>query len=229
MTNKPMFSVERELLSSICDDFEAGQHSKACEGASKLRAILDDKYRAPPINIHCHATNVQIISNEDGSYTLINKVDQEQNPKITGRVYSFSADETALAAQHQGGVTLEQVLKAYDYANSHPHKYLRGTTNWCAAVAHALNVQQSAPVADHTQCEECKGWGYHENHHESGGTECGECGGSGKAPVSVVMPEPYSLAMFQMISRFESVTPEQFELVWSACREEVSRLNGIKP
>ena len=86
-----------------------------------------------------------------------------------------------------------------------------------------------APIADHTQCEECKGWGYHENHHEGGGTECGECDGSGKATVSVVMPEPYSLAMYQMISGFESVTPEQFDLVWSACREEVSRLNGIKP
>lgn len=43
-------------------------------------------------------------------------------------------------------ITLEQVLKAYDYANSHPHKYLRGTTNWCAAVAHSLNAEQPAPV-----------------------------------------------------------------------------------
>lgn len=46
-----------------------------------------------------------------------------------------------------------------------------------------LNAEQLAPVADHTQCEECKGWGYHENHHEGGGTKCGECGGSGKATV----------------------------------------------
>lgn len=37
-------------------------------------------------------------------------------------------------------ITLEQVLKAYEYAEEHPHKYLRGTTNWCAAVAHSLNV-----------------------------------------------------------------------------------------
>lgn len=50
-------------------------------------------------------------------------------------------------------ITLEQVLKAYEYANSHPHKYLRGTTNWCAAVAHILNEQtpsaqkQGEPVA----------------------------------------------------------------------------------
>lgn len=50
-------------------------------------------------------------------------------------------------------ITLEQVLKAYEYADSHPHKYLRGTTNWCAAVAHALNVQQPAPV-DKYRCEQ---------------------------------------------------------------------------
>lgn len=49
------------------------------------------------------------------------------------------------------------------------------------------------------------------------------------APVAVLMPEPYSLAMFQMISGFESVTPEQFDLVWSACRAEMARLNGDKP
>lgn len=47
------------------------------------------------------------------------------------------------------------------------------------------------------------------------------------APVAV-MPEPYSLAMFQMISGFDSVTPEQFDLVWSACRAEMGRLNGVK-
>ena len=108
----------------------------------------------------------------------------------------------------------------------HPTDY--GIDDECYEIQ-ALYAEQPAPVADHPQCEECKGWGYHENHYEGGGTECGACGGSGKAPVSVVMPEPYSLAMFQMISGFESVTPEQFDLVWSACREEVSRLNGLKP
>ena len=121
-------------------------------------------------------------------------------------------------------ITLEQVLKAYKYADSHPHKYLRGTTNWCAAVAHALNVQQPAPVADHTQCEECKGWGYHENHYEGGGTECGECGGSGNASVAVFMPE-------RMYSDSFPSWAEEQKLVcgWNACLEEVSRLNGVKP
>ena len=38
-------------------------------------------------------------------------------------------------------ITYQQVFKAYEYAESHPHKYLRGTTNWCAAVAHSLNIK----------------------------------------------------------------------------------------
>ena len=44
-------------------------------------------------------------------------------------------------------LTLEQVLKAYEYAESHPHKYLRGTTNWCAAVAWHLNQQEPTTFA----------------------------------------------------------------------------------
>lgn len=49
----------------------------------------------------------------------------------------YTSPPAPVAAPH---VTLQQVLKAYDYAESHPHKYLRGTTNWCAAVAHELNA-----------------------------------------------------------------------------------------
>ena len=39
-------------------------------------------------------------------------------------------------------ITLDQILKAYDYADNHPHRYLRGTTNWCASVACHLNQQE---------------------------------------------------------------------------------------
>ena len=51
----------------------------------------------------------------------------------------------------------------------------------------AHRVNDALKPADHPQCEECKGWGYHENHHEGGGTECGECGGSGNATVAVAL------------------------------------------
>ena len=44
-------------------------------------------------------------------------------------------------------VTMADVMRAWEYAEDHPHKYLRGTTNWCAAVAHSLNQRsQSAPA-----------------------------------------------------------------------------------
>lgn len=86
-----------------------------------------------------------------------------------------------------------------------------------------LYAEHPAPVADHTQCEECKGWGYHENHHEGGGTECGECGGSGNAPVAVVMPG-------RMYSDSLPSWAEEQKLVrgWNACLEEVARLNVVK-
>lgn len=38
-------------------------------------------------------------------------------------------------------VSMAQVFKAVEYADDHPDRYLSGTTNWCAAVAFALNRQ----------------------------------------------------------------------------------------
>lgn len=125
-------------------------------------------------------------------------------------------------------ITLEQVLKAYDYANSHPHKYLRGTTNWCAAVAHALNAEQPEPAADHTQCEECKGWGYHENHHEGGGTECGECGGSGNATVAVAVVKPDVDELAQIIRKVDGSHTLGTGSLAEAILDDVARLNGVK-
>lgn len=44
-------------------------------------------------------------------------------------------------------VTMANVMRAYEYACEHPHKYLRGTSNWCAAVAWKLNqLESSAPT-----------------------------------------------------------------------------------
>lgn len=88
-------------------------------------------------------------------------------------------------------VSLQQVLEAYDYANNHPHKYLRGTSNWCAAVAYKLNEFQrnvDAPPAVERQeadsnswrlnpkirCAQCVGHGTYLD-----GEQCGTCSGSG--------------------------------------------------
>ena len=92
---------------------------------------------------------------------------------------------------------------------------------------HKLYAEQPAPVADHTQCEECKGWGYHENHHEGGGTECGECGGSGNASAAVFMPDVDELA--QIIRKVDGSHNLGAGSLAEAILEEVARLNGLKP
>lgn len=201
MNGKPMLSVERELLAKL---IEEGRISEISDAEWKeLRALLDEPDE--PFNLQGwsidHSAGRPILMHNKCSV-----IEAEQ-------AYGFlNLIETA--AQHQGDPVVGHC--------THPPgcKFC----SWCG-----FKAEQPATVADHPQCEECKGWGYHENHYEGGGAECGECGGSGNAPVALVMPERYSLAMYQMISGFESVTPEQFDLVWSACRSEVARLNGVKP
>lgn len=94
----------------------------------------------------------------------------------------------------------------------------------CVQDGHCLCIP-SKP-ADHPQCEECKGWGYHENHHEGGGTECGECGGSGNATVAV-MPDVDELA--QIIRKVDGSHTLGAGSLAEAILEEVARLNGVKP
>ena len=88
-----------------------------------------------------------------------------------------------------------------------------------------LYAEQPEPAADHTQCEECKGWGYHENHHEGGGTERGECGGSGNATVAVVMPDRMKVEPFTTIDRGS----KNYKAGYNAAIAEVAKLNGLKP
>ena len=235
MSNKPMLSVERELLDRLVKG----------EPYSNWSALDDDRIQAT----------------EELRALLDTPAAQHQGEPVAWV-------ECSPAWLKAGGdcATAPRICVGME-GISHLHP------------AHS-NAEQPATVADHPQCEECKGWGYHENHHEGGGTECGECGGSGNAPVeqfsgdtvvcrryqleqspgqnfyhydlepvygsvpvtvselitlaessppAVVMPEPYGLAMFKMLSGFDSVTPEQFNLVWTACRKDVARLNGVKP
>lgn len=94
--------------------------------------------------------------------------------------------------------------------------------SWCG-----FKAEHPATVAGHPQCEECKGWGYHENHHEGGGTECGECGGSGNATVAVVMvmPDRMEVEPFTTIDRGS----KNYKAGYNAALAEVARLNGVKP
>lgn len=175
MTNKPMLSVERELLESFAEYVADSPNAIMRARAKELRAILDKEV--------------------DGD---------SHKPK--------SQDEPIYQVMYlgDGGGGWSDAEKAsYDAKVPYPK-------HWMTRIVY---TEQPAPVADHTQCEECKGWGYHENHHEGGGTECGECGGSGNAPVAVVMPE-----------RMDPRDPYDSEAnQWNACLDEVARLNGVKP
>ena len=91
----------------------------------------------------------------------------------------------------------------------------------------ANRVNDALNPAEHPQCEECKGWGYHENHHEGGGTECGECDGSGNATVAVVMPDVDELA--KIIRKVDGSHTLGAGSLAEAILEEVARLNGVKP
>lgn len=54
-------------------------------------------------------------------------------------------------------VTMANVMRAYEYACDHPDKYLRGTSNWCAAVAWKLNQLESpSPTPPQPTYDEAK-------------------------------------------------------------------------
>ena len=145
MTNKPMLSVERDLLEGLLREcaieFSTAEASQfELEMLAKIRSALGAK-----------------ASNQECSMA-----DGWQFMPMTGRYK-------------------EQWLGCKNWSEMDEMKR-RGLP------VRNLYAEQSAPIAEHHQCEECKGWGYHENHHEGGGTECGECAGSGKAPAAVIKP-----------------------------------------
>lgn len=193
MTNKPMLSVERELLERAASAIEKHYGSLQWVIASELRALLDKEVDfLTPDCPDCACV-------QDGHCLCI---------------------PSKPAAQQQGGPVA--ICRLWNEGGSGERTSVEFVGEPCADGA-LLYAEQPAPVADHTQCEECKGWGYHENHYEGGGTECGECGGSGNATVDVVIPE-------RMYSDSLPSWAEEQRLVrgWNACIEEVARLNGLK-
>lgn len=94
----------------------------------------------------------------------------------------------------------------------------------CACVQDGQCLCIPSKPADHPQCEECKGWGYHENHYDGGGTECGECGGSGNALVAVVMPDRKTKDNYSgYIEPFQAEAAD----LYNSALDDVARLNGV--
>ena len=129
-TNQTIDGVPRDLLQKIADGGYCHQGLM-----DRLRAILDKEVggdsRAPLLQGEPVAWIKEHWSGKhaDFHYKSLDDVVFKEDWK------PLYAEQLAPVA-----VTLNQVLAAYDYAEAHPHKYLRGTTNWCAAVAHKLNA-----------------------------------------------------------------------------------------
>lgn len=127
---------------------------------------------------------------------------------------------------------VEEWNKRYPRGQGDPVAIVTGSTvQWLPGAGKLkdrtpLYAEQPEPAADYTQCEECKGWGYHENHHEGGGTECGECGGSGNATVAevMVMPDRMKVEPFTTIDRGS----KNYKAGYNAAISEVAKLNGLK-
>ena len=218
MTNKPMLSVDRELLERAASAIEKHHGSLQWVIASDLRALLDK----PVLESQYEGMT------QDQAQAVSDGVDEILHGKP--------------AAQHQGEPNV--ALCANAYSDMQRASKRLGQCISCGeppeddgvithdpsctlcAMEMAAYAEQTAPEADHPQCEECKGWGYHENHHEGGGTECGECGGSGNATVAV-MPDVDELA--QIIRKVDGSHALGAGSLAEAIIEEVSRLNRVKP
>ena len=237
MSNKPMLSVERELLESCWAALmKKGQVIKSLE----LRALLDKPAKDYVLINGMHFSHAEILEWREKACADMEKAAQPQGEPVAywyvgdiggyGCLYtSPDKDGIKIYAEQPAPVIRCSFCDVTDNAGnpwSGHHESVDGKLIYrvmgCKDHKHlveALDGSKSTPVEDHTQCEECKGWGYHENHHEGGGTECGECDGSGNAPVAVVIPE-----------RMDPRDPYDSEAnQWNACLDEVARLNGVKP
>ena len=135
-----------------------------------------------------------------------------------GRKFDLDALQQRLTVAEQRAAELKKLL--CDVINEAPTGFAALKVDLANRVNDALNP------ADHPQCEECKGWGYHENHYEGGGTECGECGGSGNASVAemMVMPDRMVVEPFTTIDRGS----KSYKAGYNAAIAEVAKLNGLK-
>lgn len=199
MTNKPMLSVERDERA----DFEKEVQAKA------------ERFQPDFRRYGLHPDAEYKCANNQWAWELWQKRASMDKPAAQHQVEPVALQHIAVS---EGGVLRWMTgLKMQDcelYAMPDG-----------SAIRSKLYAEQPAPVADHTQCEECKGWGYHENHHEGGGTECGECGGSGNATVAVVIPDRMKVEPFTTIDRGS----KNYKAGYNAAIAEVARLNWVKP
>lgn len=227
MTNKPMLSVERELLASFIENSSPRHASDEAWARERieLRALLDN-----PV-VESEFEPDAVCTESDGCPTegaVLKRFWRENQPDTELCKFYQAEDCQSLVKELVGHVAqLQDAAKR----NVKPWEDTFPPTLLPAYIAR-INAEHPEPAADHTQCEECKGWGYHENHHEGGGTECGECGGSGNATVAVAVVIPdFESACGHLVETAKDSNGEYINsyAVVGAQIWELARLNGVKP
>lgn len=234
MTNKPMLSVERNAFEAF---WRATMNVEVMD-LHRCEFPMTDYNEQP---YACHETDRAWMTWK-GRAILDNQAVQQQGepvawtnnkPHMPGAYWirgnGLDRDSLIEVVDDAGGLlcNLHQRTTEADFGYGYSIDDLSDEFEWRGP----LYAEQPAPVADHTQCEECKGWGYHENHHEGGGTECGECGGLGNATVAVVMPERTMRSVMDEIQQargFPMLTSNQCHAL-AEDLDYVARLNGVKP
>ena len=212
MTNKPMLSVERELLELVTDNKHIDKESisiRRWEALCKLRAILSK----PAAQHQCEP-----VAESSLTFHFLHPLTKDR------RVVTLTK---AQVAEGMEGTLYEQLNKVICACEPVGETNVVDCNCWEYTDDFDLvevPAEQPAPAADHPQCEECKGWGYHENHYEGGGTECGACGGSGNATVVMVMPDRMEVEPFTTIDRGS----KNYKAGYNAALAEVARLNEAK-
>ena len=204
MTNKPMLSVERELLERAASAIEKHHGSLQWVIATELRALLD-KPAATDFESWWAETGEQLTKHEIGLKDLMR-----------------CAYEAVPAAQHQGepvawikpdvAKTLTKDECCYAFGSQNP----KGTLI-------PLYAEQPAPVAPASQCAPCNGKGSISDDDGIDMGICNFCDGSGAKSVAVVMPErkPDPGMVAGMMSKWAQG--------WNEALDDVARLNGVKP
>lgn len=209
MTNKPMLSVDRELIELAVKAIEKHHSSVSWSIATELRALLDKPAETiPEKTVDAFSAWYSKNNYEDISRATVGLMAfkagaayaepaaQNQGDKSCefhsspNECEQYSGNAPCSPVKSQGEPVAWRYQSSADglwYLSSSESNAYAFRSNGLGGEVQPLYSEQIAPTTDHTQCEECKGWGYHENHHEGGGTECGECGGSGNSMVAVAL------------------------------------------
>lgn len=204
MTNKPMLSVERELLETVCNAFEAGQQDVAWQAASKLRALID---KPALVDAYPEAGLIP------AELVALLRADLRESIEAAKLWLASNANGGPVEEGHLGCVaTAIEMLRLGDSRDQLAGDFLDKP----AAQHQGEPVMPGSEEFSYMSTIELRGY------HAGWYAACIQNRSAEKpAPVAVVMPERKPAEWRGISATFASG--------WNACLDEVARLNGVKP